>query len=991
MTLPEGIPAFLWRLVQVGVIASDTPRVRTWKRAGNLAVMLLPLGVLLPQALAAWWFHMATAAVFLISVTLLHLLTLALFHRWPNAFEGFVAPLAGWVGMATYGTVGPLLLGGATEAGLQQVWAFFILSFAFLFYSRRLALAMLAGTVASVALPFLIDPIGDPAPQTWQHLAALLNLAGFALLNALVLYLARREGERALHELEESEHAALDMLRASPVAVRLFEFSTRRTIFANPACEQLFGASAEVMSRVGARPFYVSQDDFDALYPRVTGGEPVLNVPLDLCTLDGKAFRALASFIPIRHKGLRCSLAWFFDVTDMHRAREAAEEAARLKADFLANMSHEIRTPMNAIIGLSHLLLAGDLQERPREQVRKIHGSARSLLGIIDDVLDFSKIEAGKLAIERTAFDLESVLDALVAVTAGRAAEKGLEFVLDVAADVPARLHGDPLRLRQVLVNFANNAVKFTERGEVVLSVSVDHREGDTVQLHFAVRDTGIGLTEEQRARLFQPFHQADTSTTRRYGGTGLGLAIARQLALLMDGSIGVDSEPGRGSTFWFKLPLQAESLPERALPDALSGGTLRALVVDDNVASRAVIGRLLQGMRLRVDTAADAAEALARLDAARAAGDRYALACIDTSLPGGDEAGELSRRIAAMDPEAPRQILLAPYSGEIPGGSAAVRRVEAVLAKPVTASSLFDAVLKALGAGAMQTRHEPRLEAGMRAELPRIAGARVLLVEDNPLNQEVAVGLLAEFGVEVDVAGDGREALARAALRRYDLVLMDVQMPGMDGLEATRLLRADPTHAGLPIVAMTAHALVQDRQRSLDAGMDDHLTKPIDPQALCAALLRWIRPGPAAPEQVPPPPAEPALAPQTAWGERLPECAGLDTGIGLRRMMGRLGFYQRMLRRYADGAPDTAMSIRASLAAGDREGATRLAHSAKGILGQLGAVDLQASAQRLEVDLLAGAGEPELRGELERFAEGQRRLLQAIDAALPVQTGDAD
>jgi len=578
----------------------------------------------------------------------------------------------------------------------------------------------------------------------------------------------------------------------------------------------------------------------------------------------------------------------------MARAKEMAEESARVKSDFLANMSHEIRTPMNAIIGMAHLALKTELTPRQRDYVTKIQTSGQHLLGIINDILDFSKIEAGKLTVEHSEFNLEKVLDNVANLIGDKTAAKGLELIFDVAPDVPTELVGDALRLGQILINYANNAVKFTEEGEIGVTVRVQEQLEDEVLLHFAVRDTGIGLTPEQQGLLFQSFQQADTSTTRRYGGTGLGLSISKRLAEMMGGQVGVSSEYGQGSTFWFTARLgigHAQAAAHLPHPD-LRGR--RVLVVDDNDNARAVLQDMLGAMTFVASEAASGKAAVAAVAAAARAGEPFDLILLDWQMQGMDGI-ETGRAILGLGLEpAPKLVMVTAYGREEVMKQAEETGFEAVLIKPVSASLLFDTAMRALG----QERDEARRTAGHQApapaELAAIAGARLLLVEDNEMNQEVAAELLRDVGCQVAVAANGQEAVDMVHANPYDLVLMDMQMPVMDGLTATREIRSDPRFTDLPIVAMTANVMAQDREKCLAAGMVDFIAKPIEPDDLWRALVRWIPPHPGHGANTSAAPAQGTASPE------LPAIPGLDMAGGLRRVLGKAALYRTLLDKFA-------------------------------------------------------------------------------------------
>jgi PAS domain S-box-containing protein len=678
------------------------------------------------------------------------------------------------------------------------------------------------------------------------------------------------------------------------------------------------------------------------------------------------------------------------DVTERNRteaelraAKTRADESTVAKSEFLANMSHEIRTPMNAIIGMAHLALTSELPSRPQDFVRKILHSAQHMLSIINDILDFSKIEAGKLAIEAIALSLDDVFGQIADLVAGKAAAKELELVLDIAPNVPRRLIGDPLRMRQILINLANNAVKFTEAGEIVIRAEVVEETSADVLLRVSVSDTGIGLAAEQKAKLFQSFQQVDASITRRFGGTGLGLAISKRLAELMNGEIGVDSRPGSGSTFWFTVRLG--KLAGDTAPAPIEGlAERRVLVVDDNATARALLARRLDWLGFRVDQAASGAEAVG---AVARSPSPYEIVYLDLRMPIMDGLATaraihgLGRGDATGGPAHPAIVLMADYGYEDVGGEGAgADGPDAILIKPVTPSALVATTVRLLGLSAALTGAPLPAGHGVSRDHAIVRGARILLVEDNAINQEVAKGLLEHAGLVVDVADNGAVALGMAAEVDYDMVLMDMQMPVMDGLEATRRLRADPRFADLPIVAMTANAMAGDRTLCLNAGMNDHVGKPFDPEDLLSVIQRWVTGR-----------GEPLLGNSAATTALLGDdvvlplgVPGLDVRAGLRRLSGLRVLYRELLQSYVDGQHDASGRIRRAIGAGQLTEAEREVHTLKGLAGTIAAKVVQDIAGRIETALRAKAGPDEVGGLLDELDQAQAGLIAAIRNALP-------
>ena len=795
-----------------------------------------------------------------------------------------------------------------------------------------------------------------------------------------------------LEELVTSRTAALDaalqeqnaVFEAASVGIVLLR--DRVIVRCNHRMEEMFGYAPGEQIGQPTRSLYPDDASYLEIGQIISSQSiqgQVIGAESKMVRKDGTPFWVRMSGRVIESGELAGGMVGIFEdmtaeraaMDEIRQAHALAEAANRSKSEFLANMSHEIRTPMNAIIGMSYLALQTGLDKKQRNYIDKVHRSGENLLRIINDILDFSKIEAGKLSMEATDFNLDTVMDSLSQMVSLKTEDKGLELHFQIAAGVPNGLVGDPLRLGQVLVNLGNNAVKFTERGEIVVGIDTVAEHDDGVELHFWVRDTGIGMTPEQCDKMFQSFSQADASTTRKYGGTGLGLAICKNLVQLMRGKIWVESVAGQGSTFHFHARFGVHANPQNRRmfqADELMG--VRVLLVDDNATSREILSVMVKTFGLEVDVASGGAQALQLVTAANQRNQPYDLVLTDWKMPAMDGI-ELVRQLQSKTgPTTPAVVMVSAYGRDDALGAAQQQQVDirAVLTKPVTPSSLLEAIGEALHKGGAAPSTVKRADGGALDAMAQLKGARVLLVEDNDMNQELAMELLRQAQMQVVLAGNGQEALDILAKdSRFDGILMDCQMPVMDGYTATRALRKNPVFKDLPIIAMTANAMAGDKEKVLEAGMQDHIAKPLNVGLMFATLARWIHPagGAGAVDAADTAGAASAAATTPDATNSVAACAmntgarglfdaislaGIDTRFGLATALNNEALYRRLLRKFRDGQENFAdlfaQAQAQSQAGPDTAAAQRCAHTLSGTAATVGAKQVQAAAAQLEL-----------------------------------------
>jgi PAS domain S-box-containing protein len=751
--------------------------------------------------------------------------------------------------------------------------------------------------------------------------------------------------------LECSDTYCMNMLKNDqPVAID----NVQKSEFSTHPCYEAFNLDTYIGVRLMVRGQPYGTLNFTAVNPKP---EPFDDVEI--------------AFIGLLGQWVSSSIEQEMIAGQLNEARFAAETANATKSAFLANMSHEIRTPLNAIIGLTELTLKTELEEKQRYNLERVSDAGKNLLGIINDILDFSKIEAGKLEIEITEFELDDVLKNLSSLVGARAEEQGLEVLIWVDPEIPPALMGDSLRLGQILVNLMSNAIKFTEQGEVVVRAELEALHDDSVNVVFSVSDSGIGMSEEQVSKLFRPFVQADQSTTRMFGGTGLGLSISKQLTEAMNGQISVESKEGEGSTFKVRLPFKVGTRKSRETPIMnIDPSQVRVLIVDDNDIARDMLEAAVYSMGFITETAHSGQEALDKLITAAESDSTYDLILLDWQMPEMDGV-ETARKIRELSnyTRTPTVFMVSAYAVDEVADELAEIGVKTFLPKPINTSHLFDKMLEMFSVtgakGLVPVTNSPE-DQGQQAV---VANARILLAEDNELNQAVAVGILEGAGFSVDVVANGREAinvLRKNGPGAFAAVLMDIQMPEIDGITATRLIRVEDGFDDLPIIAMTAHALIEERKRCTAAGMDAHIPKPVDSRELISKLNSFIKPdaptaGANLTDQVPDddePTVDAIQEKDPAMDNNVTETTPSndgddDTYYDIEEVKGRLMLPEDVLfnlvKRFIDSYEDIAVKISTLVDDNDFQKAAELVHSAKGVSGSLGANALYEKCTEIE------------------------------------------
>ncbi len=788
------------------------------------------------------------------------------------------------------------------------------------------------------------------------------------------------EGKMAEEALKASEAKFRSLVESAPLGISVTTPGGRFLSF-NKAMQEMYGYdSREELMQAPITSRYANPEDRKRFLDRMAREGSVKDLEVRMRRKNGELiWCSLSSVFHATESGDKYLISTIEDITQrrelesaLQQAKETAESATRAKSDFLAHMSHEIRTPMNAIVGFSHLALKTEVTPKQHDYLTKIQSSAHALMGIINDILDLSKVEAGKIELEIANFRLDQILNNLATMFSTKAAEKGISLEFKTAPDVPLALVGDSLRLSQVLTNLVSNAIKFTHSGGIEISTELINLDAEEAKIRFAVRDTGIGITAEQMSRLFQPFTQADSSTTRKYGGTGLGLIISKQLTVLMGGDIDIQSTPGVGSTFSFTVVMKVQSPEERnkakTVPATLRN--LRVLVADDSEGDAQILRQMLSDLTFKVTAVASGQAALKAL---QNEAHGYDLVLLDWRMPDMD-GFETARRIRSKLnlPKSPKIFIITAYGREEVAQQTKLLGLDAFLVKPISYSVLLDTI--------MDTFCRDQVKSGGRSgttDTQQLKGKRALVVEDNEINQQIARELLEGLGLRVEIANNGQQAVAMVSGNghQFDAVLMDLQMPEMDGYQATRIIRASLDQNQLPIIAMTAHAMQSDIQRCLEAGMNDCVTKPVDPDKLKSVITRWIKASPELLQAV-----TEDKAPVQGEGEAVvtEPIPGIDIPAALKRLMGNRRLFDRLLCDFTVNNADVIGKIRSEIDRGDFDAAQHLVHTLKGTAGNLSMVEVFTISQELESSLRQGDRQSAI-SNLDKLEKALKALLDRL------------